>query len=189
MNVLSKNSLELTDSQGRKIRLRGQIDRVDVVQINAEGNACKAAIIYDYKLSKGTSVAEMLKGRDVQIGIYLASIEKCFPSLQPVIGGGYYSITKTPRCRNGLYRSDGEELLPKEQNHFFLSEEKFRETYESILGYVWKYKEKIEKGHFQVLPSRGPEECRFCDFKPVCRYETHRIQRKHRRVTEQCKTV
>jgi ATP-dependent helicase/DNAse subunit B len=184
-----KEPLELTDSQGRKIRLRGQIDRVDVVQINAEGNACKAAIIYDYKLSKGTSVAEMLKGRDVQIGIYLASIEKCFPSLQPVIGGGYYSITKTPRCRNGLYRSDGEELLPKEQNHFFLSEEKFRETYESILGYVWKYKEKIEKGHFQVLPSRGPEECRFCDFKPVCRYETHRIQRKHRRVTEQCKTV
>lgn len=182
--------LELTNKQGQ-ILLRGQIDRIDVLKAKlpqAEKEQ-EFFIVYDYKLSKGTSIDEMRKGRDVQIAIYLASIEKCFPSLQPVIGGGYYSITKTPRCRNGLYRSDGEELLPKEQNHFFLSEEKFRETYESILGYVWKYKEKIEKGHFQVLPSRGPEECRFCDFKPVCRYETHRIQRKHRRVTEQCKTV
>ncbi|WP_058866462.1 PD-(D/E)XK nuclease family protein [Chloracidobacterium thermophilum] len=176
-----KKPLELTDSQGRKIQLRGQIDRVDVVQVNAEGNTYRATIIYDYKLSKGTSIAEMLKGRDVQIGIYLASIEKCFPSLKPVIGGGYYSITKTPRCSDGLYRSDGEELLPKEQKHSFLSEEEFRKTYESILDYVWKYKEQIEKGHFQVLPSRGLEECRFCDFKSVCRYETHRIQRKHRR--------
>ncbi len=176
--------LELTNKQGRKIRLRGQIDRVDVVQVNAEGNTYKATIIYDYKLSKGTSVKEMLKGYDVQIGIYLASIEKCFPSLQPVIGGGYYSITKTPRCSNGFYRSDGEKLLPNEQlspkEQKFLSEEEFRKAYETILDYVWKYKEKIEKGYFQVLPSHGSEECRFCDFKSVCRYETYRIKRKDR---------
>ncbi len=173
--------LELTNNQGQKILLRGQIDRIDVLKAKSrkEEKEQDFFIIYDYKLSKGTSTAEMLKGRDVQIGIYLASIEKCFPSLRPVIGGGYYSITKTPRCSDGLYRSDGEELLPKEQKHPFLSEEEFRETYESILDYVWKYKGQIEKGHFQVLPSRGLEECRFCDFKSVCRYETHRIQRKH----------
>ncbi len=174
--------LELTNSRGQKILLRGQIDRIDVLKAKShkEEKEQEFCVIYDYKLSKGTSTTEMLKGRDVQIGIYLASIEKCFPSLRPVIGGGYYSITKTPRCSDGLYRSDGEELLPKEQKHPFLSEEEFRETYESILDYVWKYKGQIEKGHFQVLPSRGLEECRFCDFKSVCRYETYRIQRKHR---------
>ncbi len=169
--------LELTDKQGRKILIRGQIDRVDVVRVKAEGNT--ASIIYDYKLSKGTSISDMLEGRDVQIAIYLASIEKCFPSLKPVIGGGYYSITKTPRCSNGIYRSNGKEVLPDEQKHLF-SEEEFRNAYESILDYIWKYKWQIEKGCFQVLPSRGIEECRFCDFKSVCRYETHRIQRKHR---------
>ncbi|QUW00633.1 PD-(D/E)XK nuclease family protein [Chloracidobacterium sp. MS 40/45] len=173
--------LELMNSQGQKILLRGQIDRIDVLKAKSreEEKEKEFFIIYDYKMSKGTSTAEMLKGRDVQIAIYLASIEKCFPSLQPVIGGGYYSITKTPRCRDGLYRSDGEELLPKEQKHLFLSEEQFRETYESILDCMWKYKGQIEKGCFQVLPSRGVEECRFCDFKSVCRYETYRIQRKH----------
>jgi ATP-dependent helicase/DNAse subunit B len=175
--------LELTNSQGQKILLRGQIDRIDVLKAKSreEEKEKEFFIIYDYKLSKGTSIAEMLKGRDVQIGIYLASIEKCFPSLQPVIGGGYYSITKTPRCSDGLYRSDGGELLPKEQKHPILSEEEFREAYVSILDYVWKYRGQIEKGCFQVLPSRGTEECRFCDFKSVCRYETYRIQRKHRK--------
>ncbi len=172
--------LEITDKQGRKILIRGQIDRVDVVCVKAEGNKYRASIIYDYKLSKGTSISDMLKGRDVQIAIYLASIEKCFPSLKPVIGGGYYSITKTPRCSNGIYRSNGKEVLPDEQKHLIFSEEEFRNAYESILDYIWKYKWQIEKGCFQVLPSRGIEECRFCDFKSVCRYETHRIQRKHR---------
>ncbi len=174
--------LELTNSRGQKILLRGQIDRIDVLKAKSPKTEKEQEffIVYDYKLSKGTSIAEMLKGRDVQIGIYLASIEKCFPSLQPVIGGGYYSITKTPRCSDGLYRSDGEELLPKDRKHPFLSEEEFRKTYELILDYVWKYKGQIEKGHFHVLPLRGLEECRFCDFKSVCRYETYRIQRKHR---------
>ncbi|MGQ9896239.1 MAG: PD-(D/E)XK nuclease family protein [Acidobacteriota bacterium] len=173
-----KESLELTNDRKQRILLRGQIDRIDIIKLKDEGSKNQACIIYDYKLSKGTPVSDMLKGLDVQIAVYLASIEK-FPDLpKNIIGAGYYSLTQIPRRSNGLYRSDMEEFLEKDQKSNLFSKEEFKSKFESIINHIWKYNESIKKGNFQAYPSRGIIECQFCDFKFICRYEKYRAKGK-----------
>jgi hypothetical protein len=118
----------------------------------------------------------MLRGRDVQLGIYLLAIEKVFPSLTPTAGAGYYTPTKAPRHSSGIYRSEYKEFLPESCQK--LEEEDFKETYKLIINHLWNYRKLIEKGSFHVTPARGTKDCQFCDFRLVCRYENHRIQPK-----------
>lgn len=172
--------LELTNEKEKKIFLRGQIDRIDIIEIEIDGNKQQFSIIYDYKLSNGKSVRDMLRGLDVQIAIYLTATNKIFHTIpKPVLGGGYYSITKIPRFSNVLILSKYKDILEENHKYNLIEEESIRE----IMGYVWEYQDQMKNGNFQVRPQRGIQECQFCDFRSVCRYETHRIQRKQRRFT------
>jgi ATP-dependent helicase/DNAse subunit B len=172
-----RTPLEITNNlNGRKILLCGQIDRVDIIKIKVREKECSISVVYDYKLSKGISVTDMLRGRDVQLGIYLLAIEKVFPSLTPTAGAGYYTLTKAPRHSSGIYRSEYKEFLPESCQK--LEEEDFKETYKLIINHLWNYRKLIEKGSFHVTPARGTKDCQFCDFRLVCRYENHRIQPK-----------
>ncbi|MCS7080635.1 MAG: PD-(D/E)XK nuclease family protein [Chloracidobacterium sp.] len=170
--------LRLTGANGEIIQLRGQIDRIDILEARNGAEGQRVFVVYDYKLSKGPSVRDMLEGRDVQIAVYLAALANSFPEFQPVIGGGYFAVAKTPRCHHGLYLLEYESLLNQPYGRSFISREDFEATYKVVMDYVWKYQAQIKQGRFDVFPARGIRECASCDFSSVCRYETYRIRRK-----------
>ncbi len=176
----NRQPLKLSNELGEIIQLCGQIDRVDCLKNSKQEMG--AFVVYDYKLSTAPSVRDMLEGRDVQIAIYLKAIENCFPDLRPLVGGGYFTITKEPRCQQGLYRLDYANLLNQYYGYTFLNKEEFESKLKIILNYVWTYHSRIKQGQFKVLPARGYRECNFCDFSAVCRYETYRIRRKIRSI-------
>jgi len=155
---------------GDRICLRGRMDRVDR---SADGKY----IVYDYKLRTGVRLSEIREGSDIQIPLYIHALASLF--LRPgeeVIGGGYYVVTEGHR-RRGLYRSDctdytgiplrAESNLPPAEWHALLKD---------AVRYVWEYVEGMRRGDFRVQP-RSDVCCPRCDYRSVCRYDTHRRAR------------
>ena len=153
------------------IRLRGQIDRVDMAE---DGTV----IAYDYKLSRGASETDMIDGRDLQIGIYLDAIEKLFFEGQNIAGGGYY-ILRNPDRKRGLYRKtfDSYTHLGTRAGSI-LDDDKWFELRATMRRRIWQFVDRIRAGRFVVDPTAPDETCGICDFDAVCRYEKYRIMRK-----------
>ncbi len=176
----SEAPLTLINKQGETLRLRGQIDRIDIFEIQNGNRKERVFLAYDYKLSKGHSLREMLQGKDVQIAIYIIAIEQCFKSFSPLVGGGYYSLTKSPRQGNGLYQAEYAEILSAKGGSAWLEKPEWEANRELIISYLWKYQNQIRDGNFRVFPSQGIKDCQFCDFRSTCRYDPYRIRPKFR---------
>jgi ATP-dependent helicase/DNAse subunit B len=168
--------LERVDGLGQeteKALLRGRIDRVDLAK---DGTV----LAYDYKLSKGASLEDMHAGRDVQIGVYLAALEKLFFPEGSLAGGGYYAFKGgSDRRNNGLYRSRFSKLtLISGQARSNLDDAEWQKLREEIASHVWDFIDGMREGEFVVMPSEGKKTCGMCDYGAVCRYDGYRIKRK-----------
>ena len=153
------------------IRLRGQIDRVDMA---ADGTV----IAYDYKLSRGAKEKDMIEGRDLQMGIYLDAIESLFFPGHEIAGGGYYLLRSCDRNR-GLYRKayDNYTDLSKSVTSRYEDDE-WLEHRATMRRRIWQFVDRIRAGRFVVDPTAPDQTCGICDFAAVCRYEKYRILRK-----------
>jgi ATP-dependent helicase/DNAse subunit B len=174
-----REPLTLRHESGETLRLRGQIDRVDV---SADGKM----LAYDYKSSRGPSLTDMQAGRDVQMAIYLEALETLFAGPdREVIGGGYYALRGgAERRNNGLYRAEYADYTGVGARvRSSLSSEDWTAMRRALIGFVWAYWRRMRDGDFRVLPSQGELTCRFCDFRKACRYERYRIRQKSRRPT------
>ena len=167
-------TLERDDSSktGKEaIRLRGQIDRIDLA---SDGTV----IAYDYKSSRGAAHADMIEGRDLQIAIYLEAIENLFFVGNQIAGGGYYVLRGCDRNR-GLYRKEldsytgiGTRVSSRVDESQWLSD---RAT---MRARIWHFVDAIRAGRFVVKPTAPEQTCDICDFATVCRFEKFRILRK-----------
>jgi ATP-dependent helicase/DNAse subunit B len=168
---LVMSSGEKGPNGGEKIRLRGQIDRVDI-------SKDRIVIAYDYKLSRGAKLEDMLEGRDLQIAIYLDAIEQLFFPDHETAGGGYYVLRNCDRNR-GLYRkaSDKYTRLGGRVGSR-LNDDDFSGFRASMRTRIWQFVDQIRAGRFVVNPSAPEQTCDICDFADVCRYEKYRILRK-----------
>ena len=153
------------------IRLRGQIDRVDLA---SDGTV----VAYDYKSSRGASHRDMIEGRDLQIAIYLEAIENLFFAGHQVAGGGYYVLRGCDRNR-GLYRKEldsytgiGTRVSSRVDESEWLAD---RAT---MRARIWQFVDAIRAGRFLVKPTAPEQTCNICDFATVCRFEKYRIMRK-----------
>ncbi|MDT4965834.1 MAG: ATP-dependent helicase/nuclease subunit [Acidobacteriota bacterium] len=153
------------------IRLRGQIDRIDLA---SDGTV----IAYDYKSSRGAAHADMLEGRDLQIAIYLEAVEKLFFVGKQIAGGGYYVLRGCDRNR-GLYRKEldsytgiGTRVSSRVDESEWLAD---RAT---MRKRIWQFVDAIRAGRFVVKPTAPEQTCDICDFATVCRFEKFRILRK-----------
>lgn len=153
------------------IRLRGQIDRVDIAENGT-------VIAYDYKLSRGASEKDMIEGRDLQMGIYLDAIEELFFAGKTVAGGGYY-VLRSPDRNRGLYRKAYDSFTHLGSSvRSRLDDDKWFEHRATMRKRVWQFVDRIRAGRFVVDPTAPDQTCGMCDFAAVCRYEKFRILRK-----------
>jgi ATP-dependent helicase/DNAse subunit B len=162
-----------------RMRISGQIDRVDIAQD-------QTLVAYDYKLSKGARKEDIYEGRTLQIPIYLEALEQLFFPGQAIAGGGYYTLRGGAERRNtGLYRKDfNDDYLALQAKNSIFSEYEWQQFRAEVTARIWDFLDRMRAGRFTVEPSEGYKTCKFCDYSAVCRYEKYRIDRKKRKAGE-----
>jgi ATP-dependent helicase/DNAse subunit B len=155
-----------------KIKISGQIDRVDVARDDT-------IVAYDYKLSTGASRVDITSGRSLQLPIYLEALEKLILPDQPIAGGGYYVIRGAQDRRNkGLYRASQLDYLRLRAKNSVFSDDEWKRIRAEVVEKIWDFLDGMRAGRFVVDPAERLKTCRFCDFSAVCRYDRDRIERK-----------
>ncbi len=159
--------------QSETIRVRGQIDRVDTAD---DGTA----IAYDYKLSKGAALDDMIEGRQLQLGVYLAALERVFLKGQGIGGAGYYTLRGGRNRRNqGLYRANMNRYTGINPSaHSNLSDEDWKTARDEMEARIWEFIDGMRAGKFPVDPSKPKQTCPYCDYSSLCRYDRFRISHK-----------
>ena len=153
--------------------VQGQIDRVDVNEKE------RLAVAYDYKLSQGAKLEDIEAGRQVQIPIYLAALEQLFLTGFNLAGGGYYRLRGSgARLNQGMYRTQFADCTSVTSTRTKLDEVEWQRIRGEVQKRVWEFIDGMRAGDFRVRPSQGKATCKFCDYAPVCRYDTYRISRK-----------
>ena len=140
--VLNKN--------GKTIKIRGKIDRIDIETNNFGAN--KKLRLIDYKSgSTFISKDDFVSGRNMQLAIYALAAQKCILPNSKVQSYQYLSI------------STGKTLSAKKQDEMSVQED---------LNYLedklFTFVENIEKGDFSVNPSND-KVCITCVHKTICR--------------------
>jgi ATP-dependent helicase/DNAse subunit B len=163
------------DGQDETVRVRGQIDRVDIAH---DGSG--TAIAYDYKLSRGATLDDMREGRALQLHIYLAALERLFLPASRIAGAGYYAIKGGDTRRNqGLYRADFAEYTGVgTRTASTLSDSDWNGLRSEMQSRIWEFIDGLRAGQMLVEPSAPEATCPHCDYSAVCRYEKFRIRRK-----------
>jgi ATP-dependent helicase/DNAse subunit B len=156
--------------QTETVRVRGQIDRVDLARD-------RTAIAYDYKLSKGAGLDDMIEGRALQLHIYLAALEQLLLPGSEIAGGGYYTMKGGHTRRNqGLYRAAfGDYTDVGNRTASTLSDSEWRAVRGEMEARVWEFIDDMRAGQLAVEPSAPEATCPHCDYSAVCRYEKFRI--------------
>ncbi|HJP94399.1 MAG TPA: PD-(D/E)XK nuclease family protein [Pyrinomonadaceae bacterium] len=155
-----------------KIKISGQIDRVDVARDDT-------IVAYDYKLSTGASRSDITSGRSLQLPIYLEALEKLILPDHPIAGGGYYVIRGAQDRRNkGLYRASQLDYLRLRAKNSVFSDEDWQKIRAQVVARIWEFLDGMRAGRFIVDPSEKKKTCRFCDYGALCRYDRDRIDRK-----------
>ena len=155
-----------------KIKISGQIDRVDVARDNT-------VVAYDYKLSTGASRSDITSGRSLQLPIYLEALEQLILPDQPIAGGGYYVIRGAQDRRNkGLYRASQLDYLRLRAKNSVFTDEDWQRIRTEVVARIWDFLDGMRAGRFIVDPSEKLKTCRFCDYDAVCRYDRDRIEKK-----------
>lgn len=167
------DSIELVDDKnGKKLKIHGRIDRVDMVFDAGDGNRLRAVAVVDYKGSSGkdkaANIAEnIIAGLDCQAPAYSIAAAECLgvrgdPGVRVVFN--YVS-----------YKGDEEDLAKSIRDNRIeigrkLTEEEGAQE-EGTIEDAWKRRmfeclRIIESGAFFVRPA----DCGYCPFAGICRY-------------------
>jgi ATP-dependent helicase/DNAse subunit B len=154
---------EESRGQGKKIKLRGRVDRIDT---DAEK---KFAVVIDYKRSARFKAANLELGTALQLPLYLLAAQKHL-GLTP-LGAEIYSIRD--HKRSGFYSEGNAQLFEKEfSSRSQLPDEVFQRTLDRAVAFVRKFTKEIELAEI----SARPRECEsFCPYDTVCRIEKWKL--------------
>ena len=144
-----------------KIRVRGQIDRIDVT---ADG---KQALVIDYKLSKRPLSKKIEKGLELQLPLYVLVARKLLKL--EVLGAEHRYLSDGERA--GFYRKEARKTLALHGSVKSFEEPAFEAVLENAERSILELVASLKKADISVK-SRS---CEFCHFSPVCRFETWKI--------------
>jgi ATP-dependent helicase/nuclease subunit B len=134
------------NSLSGKIRINGQIDRID----EQDGELT----VIDYKTARSpVSARDAENGRNLQLPIYLMAADRVLMRDKPVAGGYYLHITS---CKKGS-------PFPSKN----LSLEALTERAEQ---YITDYVSAVRRAEFPIQPNQN--RCPPCEFETLCRIQS-----------------
>lgn len=142
------------------VQIRGQIDRIDV---SPQGEY----VLYDYKTGTTPSVQDILRGKDLQIAIYLLAAQSILPDARNV-GVAYYALQDAKLV--GVFHMDSHRDLMVRKGRGCLEDEEFTGLISIFEKIIQTYLEGIFRGDFPIEPASS-QICRFCPFQGICRKE------------------
>ncbi len=141
------------------LRLWGKIDRVDT---DGAGNF----IVYDYKSGTPPTKTALIKGKYLQLPLYLLAVGRLFLPTGHPVGAAYYSLAQTHRLR-GIWRQEALDFGVKIKGT--CPEEEWAEVLENAARIAVGLFDGILQGHFPFAP---PGECtHYCEFRSICRQQ------------------
>ncbi|MFC4076878.1 PD-(D/E)XK nuclease family protein [Salinithrix halophila] len=169
---------ELTFAEGRRIRLRGKVDRLDT---DEEG----FYVLYDYKSGSAPDRAEVKAGAHLQLPLYLWVLQEEF-GLDPdkAVGAAFYTAGSrrvgqgpTNNRNEGLWRrEEAQRAGISKRISGLLDEENWDRVLGEIRHQVTEQLERATVGDFAVDPTW---DCPvYCPHRGVCRIDTRRVARK-----------
>ncbi|MGJ3238401.1 MAG: PD-(D/E)XK nuclease family protein [Anaerolineae bacterium] len=145
--------LALPIADGRVIRVRGVIDRVDRVG--------DQLVLVDYK--SGTTPIpskEINDGRNFQMMIYLLALEQQYPHEQ--VAGGFFWHIRNQQTSGEMFLSDAVQAKAKNDDPAFIAQGQ---------AHIANYLDRIQRGDFSVQPTKpSNNRCTsYCEFYQLCR--------------------
>ena len=144
--------------EGRRVYLKGKIDRIDTSE--------DKALVTDYKRSKGSvpGISKLDSGEDMQMPIYMLAVEASFEGGKKLLGDTYYVILNGTRASVFTFETSGNPLLKcKKHNQTW---ESFKER---SLAYLKQYISSIYSGDFNVLKQKKCSD--YCSLADICRFK------------------
>jgi len=146
-------------SQGRTIRLRGIIDRIDV---DKDGNY----VIYDYKTGANPSVKDIRQAHNLQLQVYLLAASRMLPG--KAHGIAFYNI-KDGR-RTGIWLESARQRLRIGKSDGILSDAEWPQLIDEFHQSLKACLDQILNGYFPAAPVRE-DICSYCPYRAICRKE------------------
>lgn len=162
----------LRPGQG-EVSFHGKIDRVDILEQDGE----TWAIVYDYKTSSAITKVDILRGKSLQIPVYLAAVPQLLKARGyeniRVMGGGYYNIQEA-KLAGGIWHKQFATLVKSGLSS--LDDQEFTQLEHDLAENSQRLHNKIMAGKFS--PNPDGSACRWCDFATLCRYDKNRFRLK-----------
>lgn len=159
--------------RGGEVRFHGKIDRIDVVEKGGE----TWAVVYDYKTSQEITQKDIIRGKSLQIPVYLAAVPALLENLGykdvRVMGGGYYVIRKA-KLAGGIWHREFTDWSKKRLGS--LEDTEFLALEHTLADRAEELHRDILAGKFPPQPDA--EACTYCDYQHCCRYDKNRFNLK-----------
>ena len=184
--------LKLKLPDGKKITLRGRIDRADTIELEMPDKTIgRFARIVDYKSSeKSISLCDVYSGVSLQLFVYLSNL--CENGYRPA--GILYCTLSDPivsvspdatedeitALRNKKLRMNGIVLEGCDMNEHMggdkiiasrkvMNEKQFNKMFSHLRRTIIKTADKINGGSFPIQCEEGA--CTWCDYGALCRFD------------------
>jgi len=150
--------VEIDIGEGRTLRVKGRIDRVDRVTLDD----ARGLLVVDYKTGSLPSVDDILAGRNVQAPLYAAVVERMFDD--DAFGGVFHRVggNLAERYFARVKRRAGQVRPDKA----------YEANRGDVMARVGSFVEAMRTGRFDLAPTR---ECSsYCAFRSMCQYSRPR---------------
>jgi ATP-dependent helicase/DNAse subunit B len=137
----------LLQKDGRKLRLTGIVDRIDV------DNERGTFRVTDYKLSSAPSFEQIENGDELQLALYLLAYQSASRELGLRPAGGRYAVIRNPSAKSAIS---------------FDNHQEFKAWAERVTERVFELERRLAHGDVSPKP-RDMAECSRCSFRYVCR--------------------
>ena len=171
----TNSAYAIGDSEtGDEVRVFGKIDRIDRT---ADGRF----IVYDYKTGREPRTADIARGLNLQLPLYLLAVESLLQDAGLVegVGGGYLLLRDLEHCgrrgfladethRNTAYVAHGKQGLYERED--------YRQLLEAVRGFVLTYARAMRSGIFHVTRHNPANTCPGCAYAQSCRLDPRRMR-------------
>jgi len=153
--------VSITLTEGRSIRVKGRIDRVDRAAFEGD----EGLLVIDYKTGALPSVKDITACRNVQAPLYSAVVAEMF----------------APDAMGGVFHRVGGDLAEryfarvKRHGGRIRPDAAYDANRDAVMSRITEFIDAMRAGRFDVVPSGG---CAYCPFRQICQFSEPRAKAK-----------